>query len=89
MSSTSEILTQAAELIRRHGWVQRKYGSHGEGYCIIGAIIAVPKHGSGFSAIEALREELGDQSVMQWNDHPDRTQEEVLELLEKAAYDAR
>ena len=87
MSSVSEVLEQAAELIRRHGWVQRKYGTTGEGYCIIGAIIAVPKHESGYPAIEALREELGGQSVMLWNDTEGRTKEEVLELLERAARD--
>lgn len=78
---------QAADLIRRHGWVQRKCGTTGEGYCIIGAIIAVPKHESGHPAIEALREELGGQSVVFWNDTEGRTQEEVLELLERTARD--
>ena len=90
MSNVSGVLSEAAELIRRHGWVQRKSGSIGEGFCLIGAVINVTrdKHQC-FLANEALIRASGTISIVTWNDTEGRTKEEVLELLERAARDTR
>lgn len=87
MSDAKQILTQAAELIRRHGWVQRKFGSDGGGFCLIGALIhASPSRYE--DAYARVSQELGERSLISWNDAEGRTQEEVLELLERAASDS-
>lgn len=89
MSNANEVLGQAAELIRRHGWVQRKFGSEGEGFCLVGALIHVGNPSSqGYAdAYARVSEELEERTPLAWNDTEGRTQKEVLELLERAARD--
>lgn len=87
MSDVSKILTRAADLIRRYGWVQYQKGNRYEGFCLVGAVInasgeewrSVP------AAHDRLIDTLGSRELAAWNDHPDRTEEEVLELLERAS----
>lgn len=84
MSDVKKILADAAALIRENGWVQEKYGSLGEGYCLVGAVIAA-SGGTGryHVAYRVLTDEV--ENPLTWNDTKGRTQEEVLELLGRAA----
>ena len=47
--STSELRQHAAELIKKHGWVQGWYGDCWDGYCITGALLEAACQQSGHS----------------------------------------
>lgn len=90
-------LVRAAEIIRERGWYQ---GDYYEGYapghnygggpvCAVGALILT--HDGGFDSdapwppgFFALGDEVG--KVPSWNDAPERTQEEVIDLLERVGW---
>ena len=84
-------LERAADYILVHGlakgWFQNEHGS----YCALGAINEVTARGYSFIsefAMYTLSQHLlsmGYKSVPEWNDHPDRTKEEVVQALRGAA----
>jgi hypothetical protein len=99
---------EAADLIRRTGWVQNGVahwkGDELVGMCIGGALNAAlytePVFGEEEGAwtqpvLHVLREQYpdypwvnaarADSLVVNWNDDPDRTKDEVLAILEKLA----
>lgn len=83
--TTPELLKDARDLIEKHGWVQYKMGSRGEGYCVVGAIVAVTSSNQeAVMTFEALGRAADEYSVAQWNDIPGRTREQVLGLFDKA-----
>lgn len=87
-SELRQLLTGARNAILKHGWVQHKAGSLGEGFCLVGAIVAVSSkrstvYGNGADVYRFLSK-FTDGSPVHWNDAPGRTREEVLELLETA-----
>ena len=90
LSQESRDLLAAAEYIRAHGWCQRTtYGSIDpqSSACIVGALWRVTqshertKHVSGI-----LYHSLSGLSIIAWNDTRGRTVDEVLDLLERAAW---
>ena len=96
----AELYNKAADMIGR-GWTQKVYARDERGYsvppselvakswCLLGAISVVamswgPKYYS--STFGKLVENLElNGTVNKWNDHPDRTQGEVVALLREAA----
>ena len=98
MSKAAAILEKAADLVGK-GWTQhsawRDHFNHGYGYipnnvksrCMVGAIYEV--EGQTMEAGRAYRV-LHDRFTIppeEWNDHPHRTQDDVVRALRKAAED--
>jgi len=87
----TEILIAAREKIEQ-GWTQKTYARSEDGdsvaynsldavcWCPIGAIVAVNRSRAGDRAIEILAEavEVTTSRLTEWNDAPDRTQDEVI-----------
>lgn len=99
--ATTDIILKAKALIERDGWIRKSYrldAADGtcQGRCLVGAIrdatIALgltPIGENRFAAYRAARERLtsrvADDNLVAWNDAPERTKAEVLELLVEAA----
>jgi len=89
-------LRRAADLIEEHGWVQGEYGNKRKGYCVIGALGREALPMTYHDAVVRLDAALPDtfpektsrfQRLVEWNDTPGRTRDEVLQLFRKAAGD--
>lgn len=39
MSELRQHLTDARDLIEGHGWVQKKFGTSGDGFCLVGSLV--------------------------------------------------
>ena len=88
--SPAEVLRKAADVIRERGHCKGHYERHGS-VCIFGALNVIETG----NALEPppditeserwLRKALGGDSVTLFNDAPERTAEEVIAALEKAA----
>lgn len=94
-----EILKAAKKQIVDKGWTQgayartasgRQIGAHAGAaacFCAIGACQSVHDdyHAAHYEAIRLLRlQTLNDSDIPTWNDHPDRTKEEVIAAFDKA-----
>jgi hypothetical protein len=86
---------KAFELLEKYGWCQYAWARNAEGlsapiesdmacsFCTRGALERV---GAGRPALEKLARHLSLYSTLQitaWNDHPERTKEEVIALLKE------
>lgn len=95
-----QILEDAIDVLQTHGWIQGKSGSRHDGFCAIGAVyqaVAQDVHGNvsdkdATAALVALG--LLDiphtsgrlkHPIAVWNDAPDRTAEDVILAMKKAA----
>ena len=74
------LLLKAANMIETHGWIQGA-ASNGHGFCALGAICLTGENYC--AAIDALHRIV--PQIMDWNDAPGRTKEEVIATLRKAA----
>lgn len=101
--TVADVLSAAADLIAPEGaWTQRVLARHRNGnpigphtpnaacWCSIGAL----DRSSGsycdyVSALRALQKAVGKEDVAAWNDHPERTQAQVVAAFRKAAELAR
>lgn len=91
--STSDVLRKAADVIRERGWNQGHFETLGGRVCVLGAInvacgldadsMKLPL--SYLDAEAALRAVLPVPWPSEWNDERDRTAEEVIAALLKAA----
>ena len=90
LSQESRDLLAAAEYLRAHGWCQRTtYGSTDPDSpaCIVGALWRVTQsHERTKHVSDILFHRLGDVNLVAWNDTRGRTVDEVLDLLERAAW---
>jgi hypothetical protein len=87
-------LARAKEILIERGWVQGMLMSP-DGYCLLGSVDAAT--GSHSHRAQVVREVLEEflrhddkirssaSGVAGWNDHPQRTQAEVLDALHRAA----
>lgn len=88
------LLRDARKLIEKHGWIQGDWGGYEDGFCALGALNRADnefanKHGGGllvgwWRACWLLSQTVGNAPVMQWNDTPGRTKEEVIDAFKKA-----
>lgn len=99
MNTPDEVLDAAADLLERDGWTQGQM--YGDGRrCMVGAMLSATTgieytvgasdftedqrnvYREGHGAVEEL---LGTPTLTNWNDKPERTQEEVVQVLRDAA----
>jgi copper chaperone CopZ len=94
--TVAETLNRAADLIEAEGWRQHGLGRPGGPHCAIGAIRRVdgipevevfPSKGTHtYEAAEVLLAHTGFVTdVADWNDAPERTAAQVVEVLRAAA----
>jgi hypothetical protein len=87
-------LLKAAQLIRENG-LQKGQLQGPDGYCLVGAIgtatsgltLFVRGNDRYYAAINRVVAHLGDDTLFRWSDRPERTAQEVIDLLERAASD--
>lgn len=87
MSTKAEMIDcalKARELIARDGWIKGFAKNH-EGYCVVGAVrFAAHPEGNTcrltYSVLSAIQKLIGPPS--HWNDKPERTKEEVLQMFD-------
>ena len=83
-----------SEVIKKYGWTQHQLGSEETGFCILGAMFraygsfkpGAPIVRRWLNAEAALLEHLrmeGEEDIIFWNDHPERTKQEVVALLQE------
>jgi hypothetical protein len=89
MKSIYKNLKAARQSILDYGWVQHDMGNSARGYCALGAVCSVG--GDSVKLVDYLRKAIGLNmgSVMNWNDSPVRTKEEVVAAFTKAMRLAR
>lgn len=82
-----QLLLDAAQYIRDHGWCQHQLMNRHGAVCLAGALESAPGWKNAQDAIEAVARLQPHASiwVSVWNDKPGRTKEEVIAVLEKAA----
>jgi len=93
----SEILSQAGDLVAK-GWTQGAYARDAQGescassdpeaacFCATGAVRHVcPVACERVAAWPFLRKAISNDSITLFNDHPDRTQAQVVKAFRKAA----
>jgi hypothetical protein len=97
LDETGRVLLRAAEIVRER-WCQGRYTDRFGGHCAVGAVAKasgaevfadqefVILTESLSAALAQLALALGGEWVPGWNDTPGRTAEEVVEALERAAY---
>lgn len=89
MPTVKHTLIAAKELLLEKGWCQ-KIGTNAQGqHCIVGALdVVVPKAPGFYPAYDYLRSVLGSNNLISWNDEPERTFDDVINLLDKAIANA-
>lgn len=90
--TAKDTLLRAAELLERDGWCRGNSIDRQGRRCAMGAInSASHEPGSGTAwdrfdqAADRLQTYLGRTHVPDWNDHPERTAEQVIAALREAA----
>lgn len=87
MTARPEVLRGAAQMVRTGGLTKGMY-QQGQAHCTIGALAAAAGRLTVAPELRLLTELLGGPGgvgVIAWNDDPDRTASDVIELLELAA----
>jgi hypothetical protein len=80
-NEVADVLDGAADIIERDGWCQGALERDGA-VCAIGALtMAMRPTVARDRAFAALARRLGGDSVARWNDAPERTKQEVLDLF--------
>lgn len=89
--AANAVLADARRMIEQHGWIQHRHHTS-EGHCLNGAMIRAWKRtGTGTEVMRTaraiLRVRLNGRvwSLEGWNDHPDRAERDVLDLLAKSS----
>lgn len=90
-------LQNAAKLIEARGWIQGSYGDHVHGFCSVGALNTATDTETYYPAAQRLAKAVPKEfcpqlkvsinRVIEYNDTPGRTRDEVLQLFRKAASD--
>lgn len=84
----AQLCFKAADLIRKHGHVKEALGSPKDGFCLLGAMYWAEHESMGetSSIYGAVAPKVG-WYIPAWNNAPERTQEEVIALLEDVGYE--
>ena len=91
MKTPKSILKEAKRVIQKHGWTQGELwkfrNGRYAGFCITGALLFCRDEASRETGREArgfIKRAIRSEKVVAWNDHPDRTHEEVVQAFNKA-----
>lgn len=85
MKRAADQLRQAKADIQKNGWFHRPAGIRwGERNGCTCAAVALADACEGQKAERCFRKVIGQENIMAWNDHPDRTVEQVYEAFDKA-----
>jgi hypothetical protein len=85
-----QILNDAAQYLETHGWCQGAM-KYKDSVCLFGAIDAVSNcftkddSAIAYEINYRLRKIIGVRPTPHWNDAPERTKQEVIDMLRKAA----
>lgn len=93
---TSEVLTKAADLLEKEGWIQGKFTKYAIdplsgneeclGRCAVGAIYDITcVHPLREKAKAALKQRIYYSDIPHWNDNTTRTKEEVISTFREVA----
>lgn len=93
--SHANVLMDAKAAIIEHGWITGALGNTEKGFCIAGALAHVlggntlvmldtDKLSKFRNVVRKLANLVGQTTISGWNDHPGRTQQEVLDLFDTA-----
>ena len=100
MEERKTILLRAKEIIRERGWIQGTLESVSGGVCLVGACnLATKEHHAGkdwdwlyesdphqeLELNRFFRANFGAVTAACWNDQPDRTKQDVLDVLDRMA----
>jgi hypothetical protein len=88
-----KVLLDAAELLETEGWIKGSMQNQ-HGFCMIGAVMAAANQpiivfaiakGPAGEALDQLKIKTNDSTIWGWNDHPERTKQEVIDMLRETA----
>ncbi len=84
--TAAEVARKAADLLERDGWCQGKFRNSGA-HCVVAALTAVDDWSAPEQAAvrRRLRVHAGTEWLVNWNDAPERTADEVIALLRQVA----
>lgn len=89
-----EILTRMKEILMDRGWCRGSFKNEDGTVCLMGAITRTELLREMYTSrpystinlleepLDALREQMGEDSVLRWNDKAGRTFNEVIDLLD-------
>ncbi len=87
-TEAAQKLDAVADTLER-GWCQFRDSAVIDGkqcFCLDGALIAIAGRTEAYGeAFRAITQTLGTYTIIAWNDHPARTQAEVVAVVRKAA----
>ncbi|HUR18863.1 MAG TPA: hypothetical protein VMZ51_08020 [Acidimicrobiales bacterium] len=81
-----EVLRGALDVLDKQGWSQGFYTNPDGSHCLAGAINTAGMAMSSYSILDA-KNALALKNIEEWNDAPERTVEDVKQLLKQAIYD--
>lgn len=92
---SSEILDRTISILFEHGWTKGRFHNDAGEVCVRGALafargeekifLHTPYDREEHYIVKACPRIVGSHGwISMWNDHPDRTFDEVIEVLEKA-----
>ena len=82
------LLLDAADLLEKYGWCQGSYHNRQHQFCMVGAVWAAAKTEVLNTAVKEASNhliEITGPDITGWNDRPERTREEIIAALRKAA----
>lgn len=91
LSPWQKTLLEAAEIIKKNGHRKGAAGSMGTARCVVGAICEAGFHAGGRSqsvideACNRVQQLVVPTNIVDWNDAPERTADEVIKALQEAA----
>jgi hypothetical protein len=85
-----DVLNAAADLLEEKGWTQKVAEDSQGRHCLVGALDYAARDLPGAvktfdDALEAVQQRLPGGWVVNWNDTPGRTAEQVIALLRRVA----
>lgn len=85
MADIAKALSSAADLIEEWGWCQGRFENESGNLCAVGAIWTTRVRGTDHFDVEYTFKDALGMSVAEWNDAPERTQDEVVAKLREVA----
>ena len=83
--TTEDTLARAADLLERTGWCQKEWKTSDGKHCLLGALATVIADDDDLvhwrPAQRALKQEIGTDNLITWNNTPGRIAEEVIGAL--------